>query len=52
VFECCIQHPDHLALSVLNGHNAMVAGSYKHAIGKSDPTALQQISFSEHSVQH
>jgi len=29
------QHPDHLALSILNGHNAMVAGSYKHAIGKS-----------------
>jgi len=31
----CKQHPDHLALSILNGHNAMVAGSYKHAIGMS-----------------
>jgi len=38
---CCVhfvyssQHPDHLALSILNGHNAMVAGSYKHAVGES-----------------
>ena len=31
---CCVfQHPDHHALGILNGHNAMVAGSYKHALG-------------------
>ena len=26
--------PDHFALGLLNGHNAMVAGTYKHALGE------------------
>ena len=33
-YNCCKQHPDHLALSILNGHNALVSGSYKHAVGE------------------
>ena len=28
------QWPDHLPCAILNGNNALVAGSYKHAIGK------------------
>ena len=39
-----MKHPENMALCVLNGHNALVAGSYKHALGeyfaclKQDPT--------------
>ena len=29
-----LQQQDHLALGILNGHNAMVAGTYKHALGR------------------
>ena len=29
-----LKHPNHLALGMLNGHNALVAGTYKHALGK------------------
>ena len=29
-----MKHPDHHALSILNAHNAMVAGTYKHALGE------------------
>lgn len=28
-----LKHPDNHALSVLCGHNAMVSGSFKHALG-------------------
>lgn len=30
-----LKHPDNHALSVLCGHNAMVSGSFKHALGTS-----------------
>ena len=30
----CFQHPENHALSILNGHNAMVSGSYKHSLGE------------------
>uniref|UniRef100_A0A8C4RBA8 General transcription factor IIIC, polypeptide 3 n=1 Tax=Eptatretus burgeri TaxID=7764 RepID=A0A8C4RBA8_EPTBU len=30
-----LKHPENLALIVLNGHNAFVAGSFKHALGMS-----------------
>ena len=29
-----LQHPENYPLGILNGHNAMIAGSYKHALGK------------------
>ncbi|KAI0230463.1 General transcription factor 3C polypeptide 3 [Lamellibrachia satsuma] len=29
-----MKQQDHLALGILNGHNAMVAGTYKHALGE------------------
>ena len=29
-----MKHPDNLALCQLNGHNALLAGSYKHALGE------------------
>ncbi|XP_054719964.1 general transcription factor 3C polypeptide 3-like [Uloborus diversus] len=29
-----MKHQDHLALGVLNGHNAMISGTYKHALGE------------------
>ena len=28
------KRPDHLPLGVLNGHNSLVAGSYKHSLGE------------------
>lgn len=28
------KHPNHLALGMLNGHNALVSGSYKHSLGE------------------
>ena len=28
------KHPDLLPLSYFNGHNALMSGSYKHALGK------------------
>lgn len=28
------KHTDHIPLGLLNGHNALVAGSYKHALGE------------------
>ncbi|GFR28158.1 general transcription factor 3C polypeptide 3 [Trichonephila clavata] len=29
-----MKHQDHLALGYLNGHNAMISGTYKHALGE------------------
>lgn len=29
-----MKHPDNHALGILNGHNALIAGSYKHALGE------------------
>ncbi|KFM61204.1 General transcription factor 3C polypeptide 3, partial [Stegodyphus mimosarum] len=29
-----MKHQDHLALGFLNGHNAMISGTYKHALGE------------------
>ena len=29
-----LKNPTHLALGLLNGHNALVSGTYKHALGE------------------
>jgi general transcription factor 3C polypeptide 3 (transcription factor C subunit 4) len=29
-----VKHPDNLSLAYINGHNALISGSYKHALGK------------------
>lgn len=34
-----LKHPDNHALCVLCGHNAMVSGSFKHALGTTHFTA-------------
>ena len=46
------QHPDHLALGILNAHNAMVAGTYKHALGECHRSQDGHLTVTSWSIGH
>ena len=40
-----LKHPEHVCLSVLNGHACVASGTYKYALGKMAKQNLDEFSF-------